>query len=81
MRIGLHLGTPDLTADGYVGLDVHRAARVMATAQGGQIVASAAVATGLGDQLPAGVTLLPLGYVSLKGIAEPEFLYRVAGGG
>ena len=81
MRIGLHLGTPELTSDGYVGLDVHRAARVMATAQGGQIVASAAVATAIGDQLPEGVTLLPLGYISLKGIAEPEFLYRVAGGG
>jgi class 3 adenylate cyclase len=53
----------------------------MATAQGGQIVASAAVATAIGDQVPEGVTLLPLGYVSLKGIAEPEFLYRVAGGG
>ena len=81
MRIGLHLGTPELTSDGYVGLDVHRAARVMATGQGGQIVASAAVATAIADQLPPGVTLLPLGYVSLKGIAEPEFLYRVAGGG
>jgi class 3 adenylate cyclase len=81
MRIGLHRGTPELTSDGYVGLDVHRAARVMAIATGGQIVASAAVATALGDQLPEGVTLLPLGYVSLKGIAEPEFLYRVAGGG
>jgi len=80
MRIGLHRGTPDLTSDGYVGLDVHRAARVMATAQGGQIVASAAVATAIGDQLLEGVTLLPLGYVSLKGIAEPEFLYRVASG-
>jgi hypothetical protein len=33
----------------------------------------------MGDQFPEGVTLLPLGYVSLKGIAEPEFLYRVVG--
>ncbi|MGH2483298.1 MAG: adenylate/guanylate cyclase domain-containing protein, partial [Candidatus Limnocylindria bacterium] len=80
MRIGLHLGTPELTADGYVGMDVHLAARVMATADGGQIVASAAVVTAIGH-LPEGVTAVPLGYVSLKGIAEPEFLYRVAGGG
>ena len=34
MRIGLHLGTPELTGDGYVGIDVHRAARVMAAANG-----------------------------------------------
>jgi len=81
MRIGLHRGTPELTTDGYVGLDVHRAARVMAAAQGGQIVASATVATAVSERVPQGVTLLPLGYVSLKGIAEPEFLYRVAGGG
>jgi len=79
MRIGLHRGTPELTADGYVGIDVHRAARVMATAQGGQIVASAAVATAVGEHAPGGVTLVPLGYVSLKGIAEPEFLYRITG--
>ncbi|MEK6190775.1 MAG: adenylate/guanylate cyclase domain-containing protein [Chloroflexota bacterium] len=77
MRIGLHCGTPDLTADGYVGIDVHRAARVMATAQGGQIVASATVATAVGERVPQGVNLVPLGYVSLKGISEPEFLYRV----
>ena len=80
MRIGLHLGTPELTADGYVGMDVHLAARVMATAEGGQIVASAPVVTAIGH-LPEGVTAVPLGYVSLKGIAEPEFLYRIAGGG
>ncbi|HTE65935.1 MAG TPA: adenylate/guanylate cyclase domain-containing protein, partial [Candidatus Binatia bacterium] len=77
MRIGLHLGTPELTADGYVGLDVHLAARVMATADGGQIVASAPVITALGGPLREGLTAVPLGYVNLKGIAEPEFLYRI----
>jgi class 3 adenylate cyclase len=79
MRIGLHLGQPELTADGYVGLDVHRAARVMATAQGGEIVASAPFTTAVSGAAAAGVTLLPLGYQTLKGIPEPEFLYRVAG--
>jgi class 3 adenylate cyclase len=79
MRIGLHLGRPELTADGYVGLDVHRAARVMATARGGEIVASAPFTTAVSGAAAAGVTLLPLGYQTLKGIPEPEFLYRVAG--
>lgn len=77
MRVGLHLGTPEITADGYVGLDVHRAARVMATAQGGEIIASAAVVTAAGGHPPSGGTVVPVGYVSLKGIAEPEFLYRL----
>lgn len=77
MRIGLHHGTPELTPDGYVGLDVHLAARVMATADGGQIVASAAMVTAVGGHMPDGVSAVPLGYVNLKGIAEPEFLYRI----
>lgn len=81
MRIGLHLGTPELTTDGYVGLDVHRAARVMSTAHGGQVVASAPLALALTGHLPEGLTLSPLGYQTLKGIPEPEFLYRVATSG
>jgi class 3 adenylate cyclase len=81
LRVGLHLGTPELSADGYVGLDVHRAARVMAAANGDQVMASAAVATAVKGQLPEGLALLALGWFSLKGIPEPEFLYRVTGRG
>jgi class 3 adenylate cyclase len=81
MRMGLHLGTPELTADGYVGIDVHRAARIMGAAHGGQIMASAPLAVAAGDHLPEGLSLTPIGYQSLKGIPEPEFLYRVAGAG
>ena len=40
VRMGLHTGTPTLTAEGYVGVDVHRGARVAALAHGGQIVLS-----------------------------------------
>lgn len=81
LRIGLHLGRPEITPDGYVGLDVHRAARVMSAANGGQILVSGALATAVHDRVPADETLIPLGYFSLKGIAEPEFLYRVATAG
>ena len=42
VRMGLHTGTPVLSDEGYVGVDVHRAARVAALAHGGQIVASPA---------------------------------------
>lgn len=40
VRIGLHTGAPVLGTEGYVGVDVHRAARVTALAHGGQILAS-----------------------------------------
>jgi class 3 adenylate cyclase len=40
IRIGLHTGTPERTPEGYVGMDVHVAARVAATGHGGQVVIS-----------------------------------------
>src|SRR4051812_1192030 len=42
VRIGIHTGTPIVTDEGYVGLDVHRAARICAAAHGGQVVVSEA---------------------------------------
>ena len=44
VRMGLHTGTPTVTGEGYVGVDVHRGARVGALAHGGQIVLSPATA-------------------------------------
>jgi len=38
--MGLHTGEPHLSAEGYVGLDVHRAARIMSVGHGGQILLS-----------------------------------------
>ena len=81
LRIGLHTGTPDLTPDGYVGIDVHRAARVMSAAHGGQILASGVTETAVTGRLPHGVAMSPLGSFSLKGIAEPEQLCQVVGPG
>ncbi len=40
VRMGLHTGEPQRTADGYVGLDVHRAARMMSAGHGGQVLLS-----------------------------------------
>src|SRR3990170_1727533 len=45
VRMGLHTGTPHLTEEGYVGPDVHRAARIAAAGHGGQILVSSATAT------------------------------------
>ena len=44
VRMGLHLGAPNLTEEGYVGEDVHRAARIAALAAGGQILLSESLA-------------------------------------
>ena len=48
VRMGLHTGAPTLTEEGYVGPDVHRAARIAACGHGGQVLVSAATA-GAGD--------------------------------
>ncbi len=66
VRMGLHTGEPTNIAERYVGLAVHRAARVGAVAHGGQILVSAATAAVLRDQLPPGVELKDLGEHRLK---------------
>jgi class 3 adenylate cyclase len=54
VRMGLHSGEPVRHEDGYVGLDVHRAAQIAAAAHDGQVVLSDAVWHLVGSQLPAG---------------------------
>src|SRR5215469_7594965 len=68
VRMGLHSGEPVRYEDGYVGLDVHRAARIAAVAHGGQVVLSEATRQLAGAQLPAGVSLRDLGLHRLKDI-------------
>ena len=81
VRIGLHTGHPELTRSGYVGLDVHQAARIMAATNGGQVIASRAVVQDLGDLTRLAVTLRPLGDFALRGIPEPVALVAVEGAG
>ena len=78
VRMGLHTGEPTPHEDGYVGMDVHRAARVAATAHGGQIVLSEAThrLTALGP--PEGTSLVDLGRHRLRDVPEPEHLYALA---
>jgi class 3 adenylate cyclase len=75
MRIGLHTGRPERTASGYIGLDVHKAARIMATAGGGQILASMAV---ISAETTAHATVRRLAPQALRGIEEPVELVEVA---
>ena len=73
VRIGIHTGEPDVTAEGYVGLDVHRAARIAAAGHGGQIVLSEATRM----LLDAELELRDLGEHRLKDISAPVRLFQV----
>ncbi len=71
VRVGLHTGKPLLTEEGYVGDDVHFAARVAAASHGGQVVLSSATAELV--ELP----LTDLGEHRLKDIAEPVPIFQL----
>jgi predicted ATPase/class 3 adenylate cyclase len=73
VRMGLHSGEPRLTEGAYIGLDVHRAARVMASGHGGQIVLSHSTRRQLGD----GWAIVELGEHQLKDLLQPEPLYQL----
>ncbi len=81
VRMGLHSGEPALHEDGYVGMDVHRAARIAASAHGGQVVLSDVTRLLVEAQLPAGVYLRDLGFHRLKDIEAPERIYQVVAAG
>jgi len=68
VRMGLHSGEPTPYEDGYIGLDVHRAARISAAAHGGQVVLSEATRVLAESGLPAGVSFRDLGFHRLKDI-------------
>jgi predicted ATPase/class 3 adenylate cyclase len=76
VRMGLHTGEPTRTADGYVGLDMHRAARVAAAAHGAQVLLSQTTR----DLLPEtvdGLTFRDLGDHRLKDLSEPQRLHQL----
>jgi predicted ATPase/class 3 adenylate cyclase/DNA-binding CsgD family transcriptional regulator len=77
MRMGLHTGEPQRTADGYVGLDVHRAARIMSAGHGGQVLLSQATGSLVEQDLPEGVSLRDLGEHRLKDLGRPMRLFQL----
>ena len=77
VRMGLHSGEPTRHEDGYIGLDVHRAARIAAAAHGGQVVLSEATRLLAASRLPAGVSVRDLGFHRLKDIEAPERIYQL----
>jgi predicted ATPase/class 3 adenylate cyclase len=77
VRMGLHTGEPTLTPEGYIGLDVHRAARINACSHGGQILLSQRTHDLVVDQLPNGAILRDMGAHRLKDLLQPEHLFQV----
>jgi predicted ATPase/class 3 adenylate cyclase len=77
VRMGLHSGEARVVGDGYVGLDVHRAARIAAAGHGGQVLLSEATATLIGKALPRGAVPRDLGEHRLKDLPRPEHIYQL----
>src|SRR5919106_5403526 len=78
VRMGLHTGEPQISAsENYVGIDVHRAARIAAAAHGGQVLISQTTYDLVESELPEGVTLRDLGEHSLKDLRRSKHLYQL----
>jgi class 3 adenylate cyclase len=76
VRMGLHTGEPQVGDEGYLGLDVVRAARISAAGHGGQILISETTRALLGNQLPDGVAVHDLGEQHLKDV-QHEHIYEL----
>ncbi len=74
VRVGVHTGTPFVGDEGYVGSDVHRAARIAAAGHGGQVLVSAATASLVQPELT------DLGEHRFKDLAAPERVFQLGGG-
>jgi predicted ATPase/class 3 adenylate cyclase len=77
VRMGLHTGEPQLASEGYIGLDVHRAARIMNAGHGGQVLLSQTTRDLVAHDLPEGVSLQDLGEHRLKDLAYPNRLFQL----
>lgn len=77
VRMGLHTGEPELTPDGYVGVDLHKAARICAAAHGGQILVSGTSRSLAGDDPSGRIGFQDLGEHRLKDLTLSHRLYQV----
>jgi predicted ATPase/class 3 adenylate cyclase len=75
VRMGIHTGEPAHGSDGYIGIDVHRAARICSAAHGGQVLVSETTAGML-----SGVELRDLGMHRLKDLGQPIRLFQLGEG-
>jgi class 3 adenylate cyclase len=76
VRMGIHTGAVQVVGDDYVGIEVHRVARVVSAGHGGQVLVTDATRQLAGDALD-GIDLVDLGEHRLKDLARPERLFQV----
>jgi predicted ATPase len=76
VRMGLHTGEPVTTVEGYVGMDVHRGARIAAAGHGGQVLVSETTHAALKDGAP----LRDLGEQRLKDLGAPIRIFQLGDG-
>ena len=81
VRMGLHTGEPAVGDERYVGMGVHKAARIAAAAHGGQILLSNTTRGLVEDELPRDVRLVDLGDHPLKDIDLPERIFQLNASG
>jgi predicted ATPase/class 3 adenylate cyclase len=80
VRMGVHTGEAEVRQHDYVGLDVHRAARICAAGHGGQVLISSSTRELVADELPSDVALRDLGEQRLKDLDRPEYLFQLVVG-
>ena len=73
IRVGIHTGSPALDPPKYIGIDVHRAARIMSAAHGGQVVLSRETT----ELLDGGIEMKDLGNHHLKDFDAPERIHQL----
>ena len=76
VRMGVHTGEPSVGEEGYLGLDVVRAARICSAGHGGQILLSETTRALVGNDLPDGVAVVDLGQQHLKDV-QHERIYQL----
>lgn len=77
VRVGIHTGQPSVAGHRYLGLDVHRAARICGAAHGGQVLLSQTTKSLVEQELPNGTTLLELGKHRLRDLSAPQHLSQL----
>ncbi|OGO61355.1 MAG: hypothetical protein A2032_00275 [Chloroflexi bacterium RBG_19FT_COMBO_49_13] len=77
VRMGIHTGESWTGSEGYVGMEVHRAARIAHVGNGGQVLLSETTTALVRDELPSGESLLDLGRHLLKDIHRPERIHQL----
>ena len=77
VRMGLHTGEPTIGEEGYLGLDVVRAARICSAGHGGQILLSETTRALVGNSIPDGTEIRDLGQAQLKDV-QHERIFQLA---